>query len=126
MWLPLYLCPYDDPVISGVTCVVVKSNGYMCYTYSLKGTSITMFSFEFGVSQIARDLLLSYGFHLRFLYNIETWKQIELNLKGDSCHVPDFTSMCFMISIDKRKMDGSKSEDSSSLMVAGLHYVLEE
>lgn len=106
MWLSLYLCPYDDPVISGETRVVVKSNGYKCAMYSLGGTSITVFSFEFGVSQIARGLLFSYGFHLCLLYNIETWKQRELDLTGDSCHVSEFPSRCFMIPIDTGKMDG--------------------
>lgn len=99
------LCPQDDPAISGETCVVVKSNDYMCYMCSLKGTNVTMFSLEFGVSQTAMGLFFSYGFHSCLLYNTETWKQKELDTEGDSCHVSEFTSMCFKISINKGKMD---------------------
>lgn len=99
------LYPQDDPAISGETCVVVKSNDYMCYMCSLKGTNVTMFSFEFGVSQTATGLFFSYAFHSCLLYNTETWKQRELDLEGDSCHVSEFTSMCFEISINKEKMD---------------------
>lgn len=93
------------PWISVETCNVVKSNGYMCYMYSLRGTCITMFSLEFGVSQKARGVLFSFGFHLCLLYKVEIWNQRDLDLEGDSCHVSGFTNMCFMISINKGKMD---------------------
>lgn len=38
-------------------------------------------------------------------HNVETWEGRELDLEGSSCHVSEFTSMYFMISIRKRKMD---------------------
>lgn len=57
------LCPHDDPAISGGTCVAVKSNDYMGYMCSLKGTNVTMFSVEFVVSQTAVfQLWLSFMF----------------------------------------------------------------
>lgn len=66
MWLHFYLCPYDDPEISSEICGVVKNNGYMCYMSSLRETTVTIFTFEFAVSQIAWGLLFHYASHLCF------------------------------------------------------------